>query len=112
MTRTMLFAAAAAAAFGTAALTPNPALAKIESLGECYDAVITWCNDTHPDHAQECASGGMDECDAEFSNAPQGTTFDRLKALSGPSRVKFQLVGKRPVPFLQPGAGEDSHARR
>lgn len=38
--------------------------AAVSTLAECYDVVIADCN--KGDHAQSCASSGMDECDKVF----------------------------------------------
>lgn len=44
--------------------------APITTLEQCYAAVITWCNETYPDHADQCGqSSGLDDCDEEFGNA-------------------------------------------
>jgi hypothetical protein len=47
-------------------LTTGAAQAAVSSRAECYDVVIAHCNATAGDHAQECAKGGMDQCDAQF----------------------------------------------
>ena len=95
MTRTILFAAATFAAFGTAAMSPTKADAAIETLGECYDAVITWCNETFPDH--DCSHpSGLDDCDEEFGNKVGGGAMDRLQTLGGkPGRALVPLQIKR-----------------
>lgn len=87
MTRTILFAAAALATIGSTSLTPNRADAAISTLGDCYNAVITWCNNTHPENASECANaegGGLDQCDDEFANVAGGGLD--LKIQSAPAR--------------------------
>ena len=38
--------------------------AGVSNLAECYDLVIADCN--KGDHAQSCASSGMDQCDKVF----------------------------------------------
>jgi len=38
--------------------------AGVSTLAECYDLVIADCN--KGDHAQSCASSGMDQCDKVF----------------------------------------------
>ena len=92
MTRTILFAAATLAAFGTATMSPTKADAAIETLGECYDAVITWCNETFPDH--DCSlPSGLDDCDEEFGNQIGGGAINRLQTLGGkPGRATLKLV--------------------
>ena len=63
--------AIAATALSITATSMTPAQAgPITTLGECYSAVITWCTETFPDHADECgSSSALDECDEEFGNA-------------------------------------------
>ncbi len=93
MTRRFLFAAAALAAFGATTMAPTKAEAKIETLEECYNAVITWCNETFPD--MDCSNAsGLDECDEEFGNQSAGGAMDRLQAVGGsrPARAKLQLA--------------------
>jgi hypothetical protein len=48
------------------ALTATTAQAAVSNRAECYDVVIAHCNATAGDHAQQCAKGGMDQCDKEF----------------------------------------------
>lgn len=38
--------------------------AAVKTLADCYDVVIADCN--KGDHAQSCASSGMDQCDEVF----------------------------------------------
>ena len=47
-------------------LTAGAAQAAVSNRAECYDVVIAHCNATAGDHAQQCAKGGMDQCDAQF----------------------------------------------
>ncbi len=100
MTRTFLFTAAAIAAFGSATLAPTQAVAKIETLEECYNAVITWCNETYPE--MDCSNAsGLDDCDEEFGNHAGGGTINKLKALGQgrPARAELRLgtVDERPA---------------
>lgn len=68
MTR-LVPAALTAAAFATASIGGAQA-APITSLEQCYNAVITWCTETYPEHANQCGqSSALDDCDEEFGNA-------------------------------------------
>lgn len=61
------FIAMTAAAMTATVMAATPSSAKITTLGECYQAVITWCNETFPDH--DCSHpSGLDDCDEEFGN--------------------------------------------
>lgn len=60
---------ALALAFAVTALGSVQA-APITSLEQCYNAVITWCTETYPDHADQCGqSSALNDCDEEFGNA-------------------------------------------
>jgi len=62
---------AAAATLTSAAFVPVQANAKITTLGECYEAVINWCNEAFPD--ADCSqASGLDDCDEVFGNAIAG----------------------------------------
>ncbi|MCP3972208.1 MAG: hypothetical protein GY717_18170 [Rhodobacteraceae bacterium] len=108
-------------AVGTATLAPTQAAARIETLGDCYNAVITWCNNTMPDNASECANsegGGLDQCDGEFGNKPQGSTIDRIKILAVPEgsngqpTARLKLVGSPRLLMLSGEASEASSRSR
>ena len=90
--KTTFAALATVATLSTATFAPLQANAAIGSLGECYNAVITWCNEAHPNHAQECAGGGMDECDEEFASAIPGMSFDKIKVRPSRGGLKWQLI--------------------
>lgn len=65
MTRFALATAAAMTVF--TGLSSPAAAGPITNLEECYNAVITWCNETFPDH--DCSSpSGLDECDEVFAS--------------------------------------------
>lgn len=77
--------------------------APITTLEQCYTAVINWCNETFPDHADQCgSSSGLNDCDEEFGNQTAATparaylrngpavpprTFERLLAGARTMRV-------------------------
>lgn len=76
--------------------------APISSLEECYQAVITWCVETFPDHADQCGqSSGLDDCDEEFGNASaSGMTLNRVgPAISARSFARLMAgVDQRAAP--------------
>jgi hypothetical protein len=87
-----LTAIAASITLATTAIAPIQANAAITTLGGCYDAVINWCNGAHPEHASECAGGGMDDCDEEFGNAVAGMGFDSIRVTpQADGTYKFRL---------------------
>ena len=61
-------------------LTASTAQAAVSNRAECYDVVIAHCNATAGDHAQECAKGGMDQCDKEFKKIALPTRTPGYKA--------------------------------
>ncbi len=90
--KTTFAALATVATLSTATFAPLQANAAIGSLGECYNAVITWCNETHPNHAQECAGGGMDECDEVFAASIPMGGFDHIKVRPTKGGLKWKLI--------------------
>lgn len=50
-----------AAFVGLSLFNMNASLAAAGDLAKCYDRVIASCNKTN--HAESCASSGMDQCD-------------------------------------------------
>ncbi|SFR53439.1 hypothetical protein SAMN04488005_2661 [Yoonia tamlensis] len=67
----LIKAFAISTAITTTTFAPIQAQAGITTLGECYEAVINWCNETFPDH--DCSqTSGLDDCDEEFGNAIGG----------------------------------------
>lgn len=89
MTRTVMFAALAALSFTA------PAKAEITTLGECYDAVITWCNETFPDH--DCSHpSGLDDCDEEFGNAEAKPGFNSVQFMARVKRASIR-IGANPM---------------
>ena len=62
------------------------------SLGDCYNHVISACNQTN--HPIECSESGMDACDEHHTSAAVGP-IDRIKLLRLPGndyRVIFNPV--------------------
>ena len=86
MHRTLAILATAATL--TTAATPPAAAGPINSLDECYNAVITWCNANFPE--MDCSNAsGLDDCDEEFGNQTSG--LDRLHP-QVPPRVMDRLI--------------------
>jgi len=77
MTRFFALTAAALVAVSTQVA---PAKADpVTSLEQCYQAVITWCTETFPDHADQCgSSSGLDDCDEEFGNTAAAPGINRF----------------------------------
>lgn len=87
-----------AAFLASATLCSAPAQAEpIGSLEECYNAVITWCTETFPDHADQCGqSSGLNDCDDEFGNAASGLGVNRVgPALSARSFARLMSGAER-----------------
>lgn len=84
MTRIPALCAAALVAASTLAA---PAKAgPISTLEECYQAVITWCVETFPEHADQCGqSSSLNDCDDEFGNASAGLSVGRGLYRAGPA---------------------------
>ena len=62
------------------------------SLGDCYNHVISACNQTN--HPIECSESGMDACDEHHASAAVGP-IDRIKLLRLPGnyyRVIFNPI--------------------
>lgn len=56
-----------------------PAKAEITSLGDCINAVITWCNDTFGDNVDCSQSSGIDDCKEVFGDkSNQGQAFQLI----------------------------------
>jgi hypothetical protein len=73
---------AAALAVGTLHTVPAKA-EPVTTLEECYNAVITWCVETFPEHAHQCGeSSHLQECDDEFGN---GAAMTLGRANIGPA---------------------------
>jgi len=89
--KNLIKAFAVTTAMTTSTLVPVQAHAAIESLSECYQAVINWCNETYPD--ADCSqSSGLDDCDEVFGNVI-GSQVDRIliQTMSdGTKRLKFE----------------------
>lgn len=98
MFRSFIVTTAAAITLSASTLSPTTATAGISTLGDCYNAVVTWCNEKHPSNASECAGGkggGFDQCDEQFSKRSQNTAPFRLKALKDTDRPHSRPEGKR-----------------
>jgi len=65
--------------------------AAIETLGGCYDKVVTACNQTA--HPVPCANSGFDECDDEFSNSTSRTPKFKIKQQR--TSAKLKLIKRR-----------------
>ncbi|MCC0076179.1 MAG: hypothetical protein H6898_06265 [Rhodobacter sp.] len=79
MTRFFTLAAAALVAVSTQTAPAHADAAPITSLEQCYQAVITWCTETFPDHADQCgSSSGLDDCDEEFGNTAATPGINRI----------------------------------
>lgn len=62
--------------------------APITSLEQCYNAVITWCTNTYPEHADQCGqSSALNDCDEEFGN----TTASNAGFATGIRRVGLPM---------------------
>lgn len=65
--KTLIKAFAVTTALTTSTLAPVQAHAEIKTLAECYQAVLTWCNETFPDI--DCSnSSSLDQCDEVFGD--------------------------------------------
>jgi hypothetical protein len=75
--KTLIKAFAVTTALTTSTFAPVQAHAEIKTLAECYQAVITWCNETYPD--MDCSnSSGLDDCDEVFGDSSVGARIDRI----------------------------------
>ena len=72
-----------------------PAHAEIKTLGQCYDAVLTWCNANFPE--MNCSnSSGLAQCDEVFgSKANIGKRFGLI--LPGRVPTTLELYVPRPT---------------
>ena len=103
MTRVTLIAAA----FASLTLTAPASFAGNAgaSLGECYNHVISACNQTN--HPIPCAESGMDACDEVHASAiPQGGLKIKLINL-GKGRYKAKVVPQRPTMKIAKTDGND-----
>jgi hypothetical protein len=106
MSRTLLtLATLTAAALGGAASAGNAGA----SLGDCYNHVISACNQTN--HPVSCSESGMDACDElhSASIAPGAIASIRIAAAAGRPQgyiVRLQSVGGRTA-----SAGPDDDGR-
>ena len=93
--KTLIKTLAVTTALTTATIAPMQAHAAIESLADCYQAVLTWCNETYPD--ADCSNAsGLDDCDEVF-----GDTLSQ-------TGVTFRLSTMRTVDYTETGTMEDA----
>ena len=98
MTRIAPIATAAALALAT--LTQQVRAEPIESLEECYNAVIAWCVKTFPE--QDCSkASGLSACDTEFGEQAQS----RPGAHGHPDRVDSKIGRILARERMRTGAG-------
>lgn len=75
--KTLIKAFAVTTAMTTSTIAPMQAHAAIETLAECYNAVLTWCTETYPD--MDCSnSSGLDDCDEVFGNQTVPMKVDQI----------------------------------
>ena len=74
--KTLIKALAVTTALSTSTIAPMQAHAAIETLADCYQAVLTWCNETYPE--MDCSqSSGLDDCDEVFGDTV-GARIDKI----------------------------------
>ena len=103
MTRVTLIAAA----FASLTLTAPASFAGNAgaSLGDCYNHVISACNQTN--HPISCSESGMNACDEVHASAiPQGGLKIKLINL-GKGRYKAKVVPQRPTAKLSKNDDSD-----
>lgn len=106
MFRTFIITTAAAITLTASTLAPTTASAKITTLGDCYNAVVTWCNAKHPNNASECAGGqggGFDQCDEHFGKNKTGAAPFQIQMPTRPDRPQSRPSGKHEVKARKPG---------
>ncbi|WP_370205369.1 hypothetical protein [Pararhodobacter marinus] len=88
-------------ALGIAASATAPArAAPIHTLEECYTAVINWCVETYPDHADQCGNAsGLSDCDDEFGNTAASPTL----TLRAPARRTGPAISPQAFQRLMAG---------
>ena len=83
-------------ALTTATIAPMQAHAAIESLADCYQAVLTWCNETYPD--ADCSnSSGLDDCDEVFGDTSGAMKIDQIMILTYADGTKSLEFHTSPV---------------
>lgn len=80
------FSSLAATLAFTAAMAGGPGSTP---LGDCYDKVISACNQTA--HPISCAESGMDGCDDEYGDGVAPDGFNRFQAPTQPDSGGFVL---------------------
>ncbi len=92
MNRFTFTAATLAVALGVFSTTSHKAEAAITSLDECYDAVLTWCNETYPN--MDCSNAsGLDDCDEVFGDNSASLDMDRYKVKTPSQRPRLPTIG-------------------
>ncbi len=103
MTRNILIASILA----TLPMTANTAFAGNAgaSLGDCYNHVISACNQ-NSNHPVPCAESGMNACDELFEARMQDSAKIRLILVGDePPRFAYSLIPTRPRPTDNHGRG-------
>lgn len=107
MTRS--FAITAFAALTTLTTLSQPVMAGNAgaSLGDCYNHVISACNQTN--HPQSCAGAGMDACDEYHAMSTSQDLKIKIKSLGG-GKYKATLMGDAPErkPHTFPSSADDA----
>ena len=94
--KTLIKTLAVTTALTTATIAPMQAHAAIESLADCYQAVLTWCNETYPD--ADCSnSSGLDDCDEVFGDASGAMKIDQIMILTYADGTKSLEFHTSPV---------------
>lgn len=112
---TRYFTIAATVISLTASNTAPAAADPITTLEGCYEAVISWCNETFPEHDCSNASG-LNDCDEEFGNQASMPGYDRTGPSMPNETLHRLIVAGRAVMILNPdgregeGRQSDSHA--
>ncbi|MEO8241310.1 MAG: hypothetical protein ABI832_03305 [bacterium] len=93
-----------------APMTATPSFAGVgSSLGECYNILISWCND-NSNHPQACANHVMDECD-ELHGAKLVGGLDLPLAgfnTTGGNKHRKPASDPKPEPRPVPKPGKDA----
>ena len=107
--KTIVKTIAVATSFATTTIAPVKANAAIETLADCYKAVITWCNETYPD--MDCSqSSGLDECDEVFGDKYDGLKLDQIIAgvsENGRPQLQFHMSAVEEEPQPNPRRSRD-----
>ena len=94
--KTLIKTLAVTTALTTATIAPMQAHAAIESLADCYQAVLTWCNETYPD--ADCSNAsGLDDCDEVFGDTSGAMKIDQIMILTYADGTKSLEFHTSPV---------------